>query len=52
MRVKAIVAAALIGGVFGAPVAQAATEIQWWHSMTGALGDKVTEISKETLNKY
>lgn len=45
MRVKAIVTAALIGGVFGAPVAQAATEIQWWHSMTGALGDKVTEIS-------
>lgn len=25
--------------------AQAQTEIQWWHSMTGALGDRVTEIS-------
>jgi sn-glycerol 3-phosphate transport system substrate-binding protein len=25
--------------------AQAATEIQWWHSMAGKLGDKVTEIA-------
>lgn len=25
--------------------AQAQTEIQWWHSMTGALGDRVNEIS-------
>ncbi|HJV61108.1 MAG TPA: sn-glycerol-3-phosphate ABC transporter substrate-binding protein UgpB, partial [Albitalea sp.] len=28
----------------GAP-AHAQTEIQWWHSMTGALGDRVTEIA-------
>ncbi len=26
--------------------AQAVTEIQWWHSMTGALGDRVNDIAK------
>ena len=25
--------------------AQAQTEIQWWHAMTGALGDRVTEMA-------
>ena len=25
--------------------AQAVTELQWWHSMTGALGDKVNELA-------
>ncbi|MFH1043502.1 MAG: sn-glycerol-3-phosphate ABC transporter substrate-binding protein UgpB [Pseudomonadota bacterium] len=29
----------------GAGSAQAATEIQWWHSMTGALGDRVNDIA-------
>ncbi len=28
-----------------APTAQAQTEIQWWHSMGGALGDKVNELA-------
>ena len=38
--------AVLTGGVLlAATSAQAQTEIQWWHSMTGALGDRVTEIA-------
>ena len=36
------VALALAGAATGA---QAVTEIQWWHSMTGALNDKVNEIA-------
>ena len=32
---------------FGAGSAQAATEIQWWHSMTGALGDRVNDIANK-----
>ena len=28
-------------------VAQAQTEIQWWHSMTGALGDRVNDIANK-----
>ncbi|MBI1772643.1 MAG: extracellular solute-binding protein, partial [Burkholderiales bacterium] len=30
--------------------AQAVTEISWWHSMTGALGDRVTALA-EQFNK-
>jgi len=30
---------------FAAGAAQAQTEIQWWHSMGGALGDKVNELA-------
>jgi sn-glycerol 3-phosphate transport system substrate-binding protein len=30
-----------------APAARAQTEIQWWHSMGGALGDKVNEIAQK-----
>ena len=26
--------------------AQAVTEVQWWHSMTGALNDRVNDIAK------
>ncbi|HUR87584.1 MAG TPA: sn-glycerol-3-phosphate ABC transporter substrate-binding protein UgpB [Ramlibacter sp.] len=36
--------AAALAAVFALP-AQAVTEIQWWHSMTGALGDRVNEIA-------
>ena len=28
-----------------AAVAQAATEVQWWHAMGGKLGEKVVEIA-------
>jgi sn-glycerol 3-phosphate transport system substrate-binding protein len=37
-------AAALAALAFAA-TAQAQTEIQWWHSMGGALGDKVNELA-------
>lgn len=39
----AAVAAALLFGAAGQAAAQ--FEIQWWHSMTGALGDRVNEIA-------
>ncbi|OZI34480.1 sn-glycerol-3-phosphate ABC transporter substrate-binding protein [Bordetella genomosp. 10] len=39
----ALAAAALIAA-FGASSAHAATEIQFWHSMEGALGDRVNEM--------
>jgi len=39
----ALAAAALLAA-FGASSAQAATEIQFWHSMEGALGDRVNEM--------
>ena len=38
-------AATLAAATLCASQAQAQTEIQWWHSMTGALGDKVNEIA-------
>jgi len=37
------VAVALLAG---AATASAQTEIQWWHSMTGALNDRVNELAK------
>ena len=38
---------ALVAALFGATAAaQAQTEIQWWHSMTGALNDRVNEFAK------
>jgi len=40
------IACALVGaGLMAAGGAQAATEIVWWHSMGGALGDKVKDIA-------
>ncbi len=45
MRVIPLSAALLAAGLLGSAAAQAQTEIQWWHSMTGALGDKVNEIA-------
>jgi sn-glycerol 3-phosphate transport system substrate-binding protein len=38
-------AAALASASLFAANAHAQTEIQWWHSMTGALGERVNEIS-------
>jgi sn-glycerol 3-phosphate transport system substrate-binding protein len=43
MRLKCL-AAVLAAGLLSAN-AHAQTEIQWWHSMTGALGDKLGEIA-------
>ena len=38
------VATAFLSGVVGS--AHAATEIQWWHAMGGALGERVVEIAQ------
>lgn len=44
MQLKSLaLAAGLMAGI--ASSAHAQVEIQWWHSMTGALGDRVTEIA-------
>lgn len=40
-------AAMLAAAILLAPAAHAQTEIQWWHSMAGALGDKVNEIAQK-----
>ncbi len=45
MRFQALTATAFAIGMLGASSAQAQTEIQWWHSMTGALNDRVNEIA-------
>ena len=45
MRFKTFGAALLAAGILAAPAAQAQTEIQWWHSMTGALNDRVDAIA-------
>jgi len=44
MRIKHLALALSFAGLFSAS-AQAQTEIQWWHSMTGALGDKLNELA-------
>ena len=44
MRIMTL-AAALAGTALFAGNAQAQVEIQWWHSMTGALGDKLNELA-------
>src|SRR5436189_513542 len=44
MHLRTLAVALAAGGLFSAN-AQAQTEIQWWHSMTGALGDKLNEIA-------
>ncbi len=40
-------AAAFAAAVLCTPLAYAQTEIQWWHSMAGKLGDKVNEIAEK-----
>ena len=44
MKVRLLAAALAAAGAFAAP-AQAQVEIQWWHSMGGALGDRVNDIA-------
>ncbi len=44
MRINTLAAVLASASLF-AGNAQAQTEIQWWHSMTGALGDRVNEIT-------
>ncbi|HVN34225.1 MAG TPA: sn-glycerol-3-phosphate ABC transporter substrate-binding protein UgpB [Casimicrobiaceae bacterium] len=45
MRLRLLGATLAAVGILCAPAAQAQTEIQWWHSMTGKLNDKVDEIA-------
>src|ERR1035437_4078375 len=45
MKIKKLCLALAAVCAFGAGSAQAATEIQWWHSMTGALNDRVVDIA-------
>jgi len=45
MKIKKLSLAFAMACAFGAGGAQAATEIQWWHSMTGALGERVKVIA-------
>jgi sn-glycerol 3-phosphate transport system substrate-binding protein len=45
MKHNRIAALALAAGCLAALPAHAVTEIQWWHSMAGALGDKVNQIA-------
>src|SRR4030095_15969633 len=55
MHFKVIGAALLAIGILGAPVAQAQTEIQWWHSMGGALGEKLNALATKfnaSQNEY
>ena len=44
MRIKHLTLALAAVALFSAN-AHAQTEIQWWHSMTGALGDKLNELA-------
>jgi len=44
MRIKILATAAAVAAAFAAP-AQAQVEIQWWHSMGGALGTAVNEVA-------
>ena len=44
-RLAQLVAALAVAGM--ATGAQAVTEIQWWHSMGGALGDKVNDLANK-----
>jgi sn-glycerol 3-phosphate transport system substrate-binding protein len=45
MKIKKLCVALTAAFAFGATGAQAATDIQWWHSMTGALNDRVNDIA-------
>ena len=45
MTRKSLLAALAIA--FAATGAQAQTEIHWWHSMGGALGDKLNELANK-----
>ena len=44
MRIKLLAAVLAAAGLLSTS-AYAQTEIQWWHSMTGALGDKLNELA-------
>ncbi len=45
MRTLVLTPAILASALFASSGAHAQIEIQWWHSMTGALGERVTEFA-------
>ena len=45
MSLKAIALATMAAASLASLPAHAVTEIQWWHSMTGALGERVNEFA-------
>ncbi len=47
MNFKTLAAALFTLGVLAAPAAQAVTEIQWWHSMGGALGEALNGLANK-----
>ena len=49
LKQTAACAALALGGLVVGPV-QAQTEIQWWHSMGGALGEWVNDLAKDFNN--
>src|SRR5690606_36606633 len=46
MRFNMLAGAAALAAAFAVP-AQAQTEIQWWHSMSGPLGEWVGDLAKQ-----
>ena len=46
MRIKILATAAAVAAAFAAP-AQAQVEIQWWHSMGGALGEALNGLANK-----
>ena len=45
MRFKALIATLFAFGALTAPAVHAQVEIQWWHSMGGALGEKLNALA-------
>lgn len=45
MNIRKLSLAITLAGRFAS--AQAVTEIQWWHAMTGPLNDKVNELAEK-----
>ena len=48
MKIKKLCLALAAACAFGAGSAQATTDIQWWHSMTGANAEQINSI----VNKF
>lgn len=47
MKLSMKLSVAALSALLLAPAAQAQTEIQWWHSMTGGLNDWVVDIAND-----
>ena len=49
LKFTAAAAAMTLGALTAMPV-QAQTEIQWWHAMSGALGEWINDLAKDFNN--